>query len=844
MRKLLSLIILFPLLSLAQVGVNTTTPKAALDVESSNNGILIPRVQLTSALDITTVVNPNLGPLETSTMVYNLAPAGMAPNDVLSGFYFWNGARWIPISGTATSGWSLTGNAVTNPTTLFGSNFTATENFIGTTDYQDLLFGTNNRPLMKMTAFGNIGIGVDNPNAKLQIDDNSPYITTWIQKSNLSGSFGGGGYVSPTLLVATGSINGGTNETYHNAQFFASGTNGATNVAGYFNATGAANNYAIIVPAGAGNVGIGTSVPTATLNVETIDQPFSIKNKMEYNNGLTDAFAIDNDISGMNSRTKYGLRNYFKSSPGSKVGVYNLNDPAIFGYKTGMLNSFVGTLGDVLNGVENRFVSSDFGSSNGILNTLSTPAGAGGSSIVSGVRSVITSNSTGPAYGVINTISSTSNVTGGISGVLNQISGSKTSGKIGIKNEITSTVPDTMIGISNTITSSVDGGSIEGITNVMSTNTNTPTYGNVNQLGGTGNGIIRGVYSFITNSGTGNHVGILSNLSGSGSGTKTGTFTIIDPTAGGTHYGIYSEVLKTGNNFAARFLGKVTIGTAASIGIDNYVFPMTRGTNGQIMQTDGTGNLSWQNPGTVISNTSWSLNGNIVNAATHFLGSTNNADVVFKRSNTKAGVIGEFNTAFGLGALDATTGVYNVAIGVNALTNLGLADQNVAVGWNALSNVSSGGNNIGIGTGAQVPTAAGNNQIRMGNVNIAYAGIQVAWSVTSDRRWKDNIQNTDLGLDFISKLRPVSYFRKNDVSKKTEYGFIAQELDQTLKDFGAVNNGTITKDEEGLLSVRYNDLLAPMVKAIQELKSQNDHLQEKNDTLLKRLQAIEEKLSK
>jgi len=40
-----------------------------------------------------------------------------------------------------------------------------------------------------------------------------------------------------------------------------------TNIGGYFNASGGTNNYAIIVPASGGNVGIGTSAPTGLLHV-------------------------------------------------------------------------------------------------------------------------------------------------------------------------------------------------------------------------------------------------------------------------------------------------------------------------------------------------------------------------------------------------------------------------------------------------------------------------------------------------------------------------------------------------------------------------------------------------
>lgn len=264
MKKILTLLLLLPLLSIAQVGVNTTTPRAALDVESTNNGVLIPRVQLTSILDNSTIVNPNAGPLETSTLVYNIAPAGLVPNNVVAGFYYWNGSQWTAIAGNTTNNWSLTGNAGTNPTTLFGSNFSATENFIGTTDYEDLLFGTNNRPLLKMTAFGNIGIGVNNPNAKLQIDDNSPYITGWIRKTNVDNGFSG--YVSPTFIVQTTSTLSEVNDRNVNAEFISSGINSATNIAANFYAAGGANNYAII--ADYGDIGFGTSTPTTKLHIE------------------------------------------------------------------------------------------------------------------------------------------------------------------------------------------------------------------------------------------------------------------------------------------------------------------------------------------------------------------------------------------------------------------------------------------------------------------------------------------------------------------------------------------------------------------------------------------------
>ena len=103
-----------------------------------------------------------------------------------------------------------------------------------------------------------------------------------------------------------------------------------------------------------------------------------------------------------------------------------------------------------------------------------------------------------------------------------------------------------------------------------------------------------------------------------------------------------------------------------------------------------------------------------------------------------------------------------------------------------------------------------------------------------NKRWKSDIKKSALGLDFINKLNPVSYSRNNDETKKLEYGFIAQEIEATLNQIDAKNNGIITKDDAGMYSVRYNDLLAPMVKAIQEQQAIIEKLTKRIDELEKK----------
>jgi hypothetical protein len=116
---------------------------------------------------------------------------------------------------------------------------------------------------------------------------------------------------------------------------------------------------------------------------------------------------------------------------------------------------------------------------------------------------------------------------------------------------------------------------------------------------------------------------------------------------------------------------------------------------------------------------------------------------------------------------------------------------------------------------------------------------------TSDGTQKTDIVDTDLGLDFITSLRPVSYKWKvgqnivqvpeglTDASDscidhpvvarpgiRTHYGLIAQEVKTALgdKDFG----GYIDDADTGEKGLRYDQFIGPLIKSIQELKSELD----------------------
>lgn len=92
MKNLFYVLFLSCYFSLAQVGVGNSNPQAAMDITSTDAGILIPRVELTDTADVSTVVNPDGTTLVQSTIVYNT----ITRNDVVPAFYYWNGVdRWL-----------------------------------------------------------------------------------------------------------------------------------------------------------------------------------------------------------------------------------------------------------------------------------------------------------------------------------------------------------------------------------------------------------------------------------------------------------------------------------------------------------------------------------------------------------------------------------------------------------------------------------------------------------------------------------------------------------------------------------------------------------------------------
>ncbi|WP_347268994.1 tail fiber domain-containing protein [Paracoccus sp. (in: a-proteobacteria)] len=231
---------------------------------------------------------------------------------------------------------------------------------------------------------------------------------------------------------------------------------------------------------------------------------------------------------------------------------------------------------------------------------------------------------------------------------------------------------------------------------------------------------------------------------------------------------------------------------------------------------------------------------------------------------------GSSNTANGYTALRSnTTGSYNTAYGNSALYSNISGANNTAIGYNA--NVTTGNltNATVIGYNATVNAS---NKVRIGNSSVTVIEGQVAWSFPSDARFKYNIKDNVPGLDFITKLKPVTYYfdtKKLDTYTKTgvidnsiihpvnytgaeelHTGFLAQDVEKVAEElsyqFDGIHKPANDRDH---YSLAYSQFIMPLVKAVQEqqemIKMQEKKMDEQYNLILalqKEIQALKEKL--
>jgi hypothetical protein len=202
------------------------------------------------------------------------------------------------------------------------------------------------------------------------------------------------------------------------------------------------------------------------------------------------------------------------------------------------------------------------------------------------------------------------------------------------------------------------------------------------------------------------------------------------------------------------------------------------------------------------------------------------------------------NSAFGAYTLrnQRTTGTANSnsAFGYKALINNISGYTNSAFGANAGTTVTGGINLTIIGASAEPSSATATNQITLGNSSVTSLRCQVTTiTALSDFRDKTDITDIQLGLSFVEKLRPVTFKwdrrewytdGNRDGSKKDsviQAGFIAQELKALQEEEGVEFLKLVYEDNPDKLEATPGNLMIPLIKAVQELSTKVKTLEAK-----------------
>ncbi|MEP6465831.1 MAG: tail fiber domain-containing protein, partial [Parafilimonas sp.] len=229
---------------------------------------------------------------------------------------------------------------------------------------------------------------------------------------------------------------------------------------------------------------------------------------------------------------------------------------------------------------------------------------------------------------------------------------------------------------------------------------------------------------------------------------------------------------------------------------------------------------------------------------------------------------GNYNIFMGdLAGNSNTNGEFNVYIGYGAGKSFTGTDFNTCLGYDA-GQSSTGGGNTFVGYYSDVSPSSPNvsnsgsfgyqaiataaNQIFMGNPVVSAIETFGSFLGISDGRYKKNIKTNVVGLDFINKLRPITYnldvhglnnklgIKEDNVmkaasdikAKKIVSGFVAQEVEKAAKDVNYDFGGVHDPENDGdFYALNYSAFVVPLVKAVQQLSAKNDSLVQANTSL-------------
>jgi len=241
----------------------------------------------------------------------------------------------------------------------------------------------------------------------------------------------------------------------------------------------------------------------------------------------------------------------------------------------------------------------------------------------------------------------------------------------------------------------------------------------------------------------------------------------------------------------ASFKGVVTSGGATYSG----VFNETQGSSGGILGYAGLVGFGVRGTATGMGTSSIGVSG-----------SNSTGDGVRGTATSGVGVRAVATTGVGL-RVEGSMQITSTALVTNL--NADMVDGKQASNLCSLVVPETGSCNVS-GNGFVLISNVTSQQVRGDNAN----GLII--ETVSDERLKQDIEPEELGLEFIKKLLPKT-FRMRSKPEIKMHGFVSQDVELLID---SLDDALCRKNDDGMYSTDYISLIAPLVKAVQELSRQ------------------------
>jgi len=224
------------------------------------------------------------------------------------------------------------------------------------------------------------------------------------------------------------------------------------------------------------------------------------------------------------------------------------------------------------------------------------------------------------------------------------------------------------------------------------------------------------------------------------------------------------------------------------------------------------------------------------------------ANITSASQNTTVGVYNNLDSL--------TTGSFNTVLGSDSLTKITTQTNNTVCGAGSMNAAGQTYSNCSV-LGANINVISGDNQVQLGDS--ATTVYTYATATRSDERDKNQIRDCNLGLNFINELKPRQYkfdyredykiiksngeyetteevLNKDGSKTRNRYhnGLIAQEVKSTMDNLNIDFAGYQDSKHNGgsdVLCLNYNEFIAPLIKAVQELSQENKNLENRINLL-------------